>query len=495
MTKQPVTPLAYLMDMLYIQGTQLAKAVHVDRTIISRWKNGRAELNMKSQYFSDIVNAILDINKQQGIKTLERFFSSINNAEIQGRDELYEYVARWLVSKDFEKEFKELDNGNSLYNASYKIYKGPSGKREAILYMLKVADSLPGGETIWGYDADSHIFYSGSHNSSASQKLFLDAQKKGHRLKTMFYMNRPADQIYNMSEYWLPMFLSPQMEAYYTYDTEVPFYRYIYLIKGKLALVGTNHNDDAADMYTAVYDDPMTVAQFDSYLENHMKGFKPLMKQLFHKDLCDDFKENEIAEFLKKDMNQYVNVASSPFISISRETIENVIFEMQLTAAEERKIMRFYRTCNANSKKFLSERHFSRVIFSMEYIHSLLPAHKLEIPVFSSLLGRKAEISSTNIAREIKLFIDETKNDPNVEVALLPYGTEPFLPEVNLWVKENAIAYFSQAADTTVRVLTDEFLSVNTFYSMMEKYWQQLPHRSKEKGWVYDQITRAVAGK
>ena len=82
-----------------------------------------------------------------------------------------------------------------------------------------------------------------------------------------------------------------------------------------------------------------------------------------------------------------------------------------------------------------------------------------------------------------------------MEVALLPYGTEPFLPEVNLWVKENAIAYFSQAADTTVRVLTDEFLSVNTFYSMMEKYWQQLPHQSKEKGWGYDQITRAVAGK
>ncbi len=39
MPKQSVTPLAYLMDMLYIQGTQLAKMVHVDRTIISRWKN------------------------------------------------------------------------------------------------------------------------------------------------------------------------------------------------------------------------------------------------------------------------------------------------------------------------------------------------------------------------------------------------------------------------------------------------------------------------
>ena len=54
------------MDMLYIQGTQLAKLVHVDRTIISRWKNGRAELNMKSAYFEDVVEAILDINEEQG---------------------------------------------------------------------------------------------------------------------------------------------------------------------------------------------------------------------------------------------------------------------------------------------------------------------------------------------------------------------------------------------------------------------------------------------
>ena len=87
--------------------------------------------------------------------------------------------------------------------------------------------------------------------------------------------------------------------------------------------------------------------------------------------------------------------------------------------------------------------------------------------------------------------MDEIKNNPTVEVALLPYGTTAFLPEVNLWVKENAIAYFSQAADTAVRVLTDEFLSVNTFYSMIDKYWEQLPIQSKEKEWVYDQITRA----
>lgn len=30
---------------------------------------------------------------------------------------------------------------------------------------------------------------------------------------------------------------------------------------------------------------------------------------------------------------------------------------------------------------------------------------------------------------------------------------------------------------------------------MIDKYWEQLPIQSKEKEWVYDQITRAVTGK
>lgn len=495
MPKPPITPLAYLMEMLYIQGTQLAKTVHVDRTIISRWKNGRAELNMKSHYFKDIVDAILEFNEEQGLTTLERFFSSIGEEKTEGRAALYSCVSRWLVSKDFAQKYKEPDDGNSLYTATYKVYKGPLGKHEAILYFLKIANSLPGGETIWGFDADSHIYRSGPQYSSDSQKLFLNVQKKGHKLVVMFYLNKPTEQIYNMFEYWLPMSLSSNLETYYTYDTEIPFYSYIYGIKGKLVLVGMNHSGDDENLHTAIYDDPMVVAQFESFLEKHIKGFQPLMKQLQGRDVCADFRENEVTEFLKKDMNQYVNIASSPFITISKETIENIMFELELTPSEEKKVMRFYRTCSANARSFLSENHFSRIIFSMEYLHDLLPGHKIEIPVLTSLLGRKAKMSSRYIAREIKIFIDNARKDSAIEIALLPYGVAPFMPDLNIWVKENAIAYFASADDANIRLLTDEFLTVNMFYSMFDKYWDQLPMEAKQQEWVYDQINRAVDGK
>lgn len=492
MPKQSVTPLAYLMDMLYIQGTQLAKMVHVDRTIISRWKNGRAELNMKSAYFEDVVEAILDINEEQGIQTLERFFSSINHSKVEERETLKKGVSAWLVSKDFKKKYVEEDNGNCLYSAAYKIYKGPSGKKDALQHILSIANSLPPGDILWGYDADSHIFYTKSKEAPMSQRQFINAAKRGDEIITMLYMNRPAEQIENMFEYWLPVFLSPKSQAYYTYDTDIPFYEYVYGIKGKYVMIGANHDNVRANLYSAVYDDPMTVTQFDHFLGQHLQKFEPLMSHMQDKDLCEDFKKDEIAEYLKKDMNQYVIVDSSPFLTYSKETIEQVIFNYELNSSEERKIMRFYKNCMASNKRFLTEKSMTRVIFSMDHIQELITTDTVDAPVFASLLGRPIRIDSKCIARDLRAFFLAVKENPNVEIAVRPFGNTSFIPNLNLWTKENTVAYFYPSDDASVRVMTNEFSSVNAFYSMVDKYWNQLPYECKQRDWVYDQVKRLV---
>ncbi len=258
MPKPPVTPLAYLMEMLYIQGTQLAEAIHVDRTIISRWKNGRVELNIKSRYFSDIVNAILDINAEQGLKTLERFFSSDGVVKIKGRSELYSCVARWLLTKDFAQKQRKADEEGGPYIASYKIYRGELGKRKAILSFVRTFNSLPAGTKIWGFDEDPSIF-----------------------------------------EYWLPLFLPPKTEAYFTSDRDAPFWGYLYCIEKRLALVGmTLSEDDGGDLHTAIYDDPATVARFEAFLKKHMKGFQPMTRSSGGRR--KGLKKDLVAEFLEQ---------------------------------------------------------------------------------------------------------------------------------------------------------------------------------------------------
>ena len=108
MAKKPATPLAYLMDMLYIQGSQLARTVHVDRTIISRWRNGRVELGPKSPYFEEIIRAIVKVNKERGLNTLERFFSSLEpGIAVDTEQDLESCVSRWLVDREFEAKYAD----------------------------------------------------------------------------------------------------------------------------------------------------------------------------------------------------------------------------------------------------------------------------------------------------------------------------------------------------------------------------------------------------
>lgn len=69
-----------------------------------------------------------------------------------------------------------------------------------------------------------------------------------------------------------------------------------------------------------------------------------------------------------------------------------------------------------------------------------------------------------------------------------PFGNTSFIPNLNLWTKENTVAYFYPSDDASVRVMTNEFSSVNAFYSMVDKYWNQLPYECKQRDWVYDQV-------
>ncbi|MEA5002330.1 MAG: hypothetical protein VB081_02400 [Christensenella sp.] len=492
MAEHAQTPLGYLMEMLYIQGTKLASAIHVDRTVISRWKNGRTKLHAKSVYFQDIVNAILDFNEEQGLRKLERFFESVNDTKITNREELYAFVASWLLSEEFEQKYKEKVTDNSLYTTTYKIYKGPSGKRAAILDFLDVLLSLPGGESVYGFDAASRIFRSLTSDLSTSQKKFIEAEKKNHQLMMLFYMNRPAEQIYNMFQYWLPAFLSPNAHTYYTYDVENPFYDYIYNIKGKLALVGSNFDGNPANMYTAVYDDPMTVHQIDAFMEKHLEKFNKLTHHLENRDMCSDFNANPMRRYLATNMDQYVITESTPFITFSKETLDDVLLSIDLSAGEEKKITQFYRNCVVNTKKFLEGDNKTHVIFSADYIHDLREEVIVESPTFTYLLGRPIRMPSKFILREIEYFLETVQNNSKVKIGLRPMGSEPFIPNLNLWVKENTIAYFHPSNDYSVRVLTNEFASVNSFYSMIEQFWMQLPYECTDQDWVYEQMDRLM---
>lgn len=489
MPVQNNTPLSYLMDMLYIQGTQLAKMVHVDRTVISRWKNGRTELSMKSAYFDDIVNAVLDINEQHGLGTLERFFTSITKKNISKRKDLHKLVSSWLVSKEFERQFHEADTGGSLYNATYKIYRGSSGKHDAASYMLDILESSEEKHTLFCYDTSQDAHATENSENSVFQERIINTFAKLGELCMIFFVNRSSDQIFQMYKNWLPLFMMNHAKMYYTYDTESPFYNYLYSVKGKLSLVGASHEHDRQSQYSAAYDDPITIAQMEASLENMVNSLPQLFRRFETRDICLDMQDAEMSSMLDKSSGQYVIYNGIPRIPFSGDLLEPVIAEMDLEFAEERRLQTFMQNCALQIRRAIARNEYNRVIISQRCLLQLRDQDKVLISPLSALLERDVWLDSSYVLNVILDMLDDAGNDPNLELALSPPGFDVFLEGADIWVKNHCFTYISGSNNSTVRLISSEFVTVNSFFMAAEKYWNRLPYECKQRKWIREQIT------
>ena len=51
MTEKKLSTLGYLMDRLCLSTAGLARRLHVDASLVSKWRSGSRRLNVKSVYF------------------------------------------------------------------------------------------------------------------------------------------------------------------------------------------------------------------------------------------------------------------------------------------------------------------------------------------------------------------------------------------------------------------------------------------------------------
>ena len=54
MTERKLSTLGYLMDRLGLSTASLARRLHVDASLVSKWRSGSRRLSAKSVYFKEV---------------------------------------------------------------------------------------------------------------------------------------------------------------------------------------------------------------------------------------------------------------------------------------------------------------------------------------------------------------------------------------------------------------------------------------------------------
>ncbi|MCK5764309.1 MAG: hypothetical protein KAH05_09330, partial [Clostridiales bacterium] len=74
MSNRHKSNLAYLMSNLNISGKELSEAIHVDVSLISKWKNKKRKINKKAPYFENMIDYFIKIDGTNQYITLKKIF-------------------------------------------------------------------------------------------------------------------------------------------------------------------------------------------------------------------------------------------------------------------------------------------------------------------------------------------------------------------------------------------------------------------------------------
>lgn len=93
----PKSRLGLLMDALNISGKDLAIALHIDDSLVSKWKNNHRPLTLGTPYLRAIAQFLLETEKSRGSNVIDVLLTPLSSAEtLVGEQASVSYLCQWF---------------------------------------------------------------------------------------------------------------------------------------------------------------------------------------------------------------------------------------------------------------------------------------------------------------------------------------------------------------------------------------------------------------
>ncbi len=150
----------YIMNYTNTPTVQMAQALHIDASLVSKWKTGARNLSAKSIYFADVVDFFISLNTEDENYTLKDALLSFYPLEDLSNDtSLRATLIKILTHKNLKHPNADdpICCGKGTETTAW-IYDDDEGQRAAISSLLDMAEAMniPGELTF--AEADSFIW-------------------------------------------------------------------------------------------------------------------------------------------------------------------------------------------------------------------------------------------------------------------------------------------------------------------------------------------------
>ena len=487
--------LKVLMENFSISGKDLSAILHVDSSLVSKWRSGSRTLRPNSSYTSQIIRHVMALDRSNQFAKIRLMLSSeYLNIFKCSESEIAIFLKDWLTSsgevtveaRDYFDEVKTLKNTSRI--TAYSL-SGVSGRQQALLFFLKYAQHVSPGAELWLYSTES----ARQVNSSSS---FVE--ERNMRLMNLLSDENSIRIIHTFSGFyeglastlltWMPMHMTGRTIAYFIprYKDEQLAYTY-YLIKGHLALFNWAPIEPQQELNTYLAHEPGLVKKFELVLESHFAESTVLFERYDYG--MREAGINDLVSVMEQNTNEFHWCTSMPIHCITEERLRSILQENGISGDELEQDME-----NLALLKELGRRSQHCFFVDLDGIRDSLSLENVVFNELSFICGRDISVSA-DLFRQVLLEANELNAESdNVKFCIASTDLLKKLGRVDIVAKENTRVGFSSIKEEPCVLATTEITAVTAIYRYLEELWNSTPYICRNKEYVVKRIQKTMDG-
>lgn len=487
MSKHKLSALGFFMERLNVQTVALSRALHVDASLVSKWKSGDRCLNSKSIYFDDIIQFLMQESKKSSHQVLKKALAEVSPLESIGSSESPEPFLRQLLSnpKMVLSDFKKPFLTDAPHTTQVSIYEQNAGRRHAIDKLLSFAEEIPTPGQILFIDSEE---YGWLLEDKAFSRRFVHRMiqllDRGFTAKFVIHFSSYRERFLKFFEICNVLLFHRNVEwYYYEYYDENVFNFSFFILNKAISLLGLSANQSIST--TMIFTDTNSIIQHQVLADSVILKCQKLFMN-FAPGRCSDVVKYISA--IRKRGALYAYLPAPAFVSAETDLLCEILGDNHIEASLIEHcicINHLMRSLIHSQFRGLEDRP-ERIIQIFQLEEMIRRAKKRPfISCSLTLLGGKSvQVSQVQYARCIRNLAASLEKYNNLEIAFVSEADNIPLPninEMNCWCKQNT--WMVQMDHQGFR-LTDEVSIVNSASITLERCLRKIPPERKEKEYV-----------
>ncbi|MDD2579315.1 MAG: helix-turn-helix transcriptional regulator [Eubacteriales bacterium] len=496
---QTTSRLALLMQLLGVTGRELGIALHVDHSLVSKWKNNHRPIPVRSGMLSRIADYLIMVDTKNGHQVIQSLLvpPDFGSGPLPVND-LHGLLTQWL--RDPAQAGRQLP-GNSEqywldrdhYVCPVEIFQGESGRRQAVLQIFQTLLRQPAPSEILIMSQEDRAWIDEDPEFSRKlRQLVIQVSEKGHRITIIYWLGQQHSSLLNIIHEWLPLQLQQRITSYYS-----PVYRpfamplTLYVIPEQAAIYGLMAHPQHKQRHSMLFRDSITIQHLKLLYESYLAGCQPLL---------ESYDRSQLPRVLKQIVRASRDIENKPVFA--QMALPSVLLLPQSDARDllspdhQQAIFALMTQADPQLPEQASQIQIrrkaepSRYVFSSTAIRNALQQPEVADEFLSLLANRPVRLSVAVFRQLLMTAASHLRNDPQMSIALI--NDEQFQSDSwqNLLLLHGDLLTAWNSRSPGIILTARESTLLHAFNLYTDRRWQQIPTICRDRDQVIEQLER-----